>query len=178
METIEAFADETVFRNDENGYTVLVVKAGKSRVSAVGVMPPVTSGEKLRITGEWTEHPVYGRQIKVQSLEIEQPTTLSGIEKYLSSGMIRGVGPATAKLLIRAFGEKYPLTIEMGRFFAAPCGTFLTGVADAKCNLGVNYAICDGGMHQVKYDGQLMGMQAPPLTLLRALHVGLVYASR
>ena len=46
METIEAFADETVFRNDENGYTVLVVKAGKSRVSAVGVMPPVTSGEK------------------------------------------------------------------------------------------------------------------------------------
>ena len=85
--------------NDENGYTVLVVKAGKSRVSAVGVMPPVTSGEKLRITGEWTEHPVYGRQIKVQSLEIEQPTTLSGIEKYLSSGMIRGVGPATAKLL-------------------------------------------------------------------------------
>ena len=68
---------------------------------------------------------------------------------------------------IRAFGENYPLTIEMGRFFAAPCGTFLTGVADAKCNLGVNYAVCDGGMHQVKYDGQLMGMQSPPLTLLR-----------
>lgn len=64
------------------------------------------SHQALRITGEWTEHPVYGRQIKVQSLEIEQPTTLSGIEKYLSSGMIRGVGPATAKLLIRAFGEK------------------------------------------------------------------------
>ena len=61
---------------------------------------------------------------------------------------------------IRAFGEKYPL-------FAAPCGTFLTGVADAKCNLGVNYAVCDGGMHQVKYDGQLMGMQSPPLALLR-----------
>ena len=106
METIEAFADETVFRNDENGYTVLVIKAGRSRVSAVGIMPPISIGEKLRITGEWTEHPVYGRQIKVQSLEIEKPTTLSGIEKYLSSGMIRGVGPATAKLLIRAFGEK------------------------------------------------------------------------
>ena len=106
METIEAFADETVFRNDENGYTVLVIKAGRSRVSAVGIMPPISIGEKLHITGEWTEHPVYGRQIKVQSLEIEKPTTLSGIEKYLSSGMIRGVGPATAKLLIRAFGEK------------------------------------------------------------------------
>lgn len=106
MEIIEAFADETVFRNEENGYTVLVVMAGKSRVSAVGIMPPIAVGEKLRITGDWTEHPVYGRQIKVQSIEIEKPTTLSGIEKYLSSGMIRGIGPATAKLLIRAFGEE------------------------------------------------------------------------
>ena len=106
MEIIEAFADETVFRNEENGYTVLVVKAGKTRVSAVGIMPPIAVGEKLRITGDWTEHPVYGRQIKVQSIEIEKPTTLSGIEKYLSSGMIRGIGPATAKLLIRAFGEE------------------------------------------------------------------------
>ena len=106
LETIEAFADETVFRNDENGYTVLIVKAGRTRVSAVGVMPPVAAGEKLLITGEWTEHPVYGRQIRVQSVEIEKPTTLSGIEKYLSSGMIRGIGPATARLLIREFGEK------------------------------------------------------------------------
>ena len=99
METIECFADETVFRNDENGYTVLVVKCGKTRVSAVGVMPSIAPGEKMKITGEWVEHPVYGRQIKVQAVEIEKPTTLSGIEKYLSSGMIRGVGPATAKLL-------------------------------------------------------------------------------
>ncbi len=106
METIEAFADETVFRNDENGYTVLVVKAGRARVSAVGVLPPIAAGEKLRITGEWTEHPVYGRQIKVSSVEIEQPTTVSGIEKYLASGMIRGIGPATAKLLVKTFGEE------------------------------------------------------------------------
>lgn len=106
METIEAFADETVFRNEENGYTVLVVKAGRERVSAVGVLPPIAAGEKLRITGEWTEHPVYGRQIKVSSVEIEQPTTVSGIEKYLASGMIRGIGPATAKLLVKTFGEE------------------------------------------------------------------------
>ena len=60
METIECFADETVFRNDENGYSVLVVKCGKTRVSAVGVMPPIAPGEKLKLTGEWVEHPVYG----------------------------------------------------------------------------------------------------------------------
>ena len=105
MELIEAFADETVFRNDENGYTVLTVKCGKTRVSAVGILPPINSGEKLKITGEWVEHPVYGKQIKVHSVEIEQPTSLAGIEKYLSSGMIRGIGPATAKLLIKHFGE-------------------------------------------------------------------------
>ena len=80
MEEIEVFAEETVFRNDENGYTVLTVKSGRTRVSAVGVMPPVAPGEKLRITGEWIEHPVYGRQIKVHVCEIEKPTTLSGIE--------------------------------------------------------------------------------------------------
>ena len=106
METIETFAEETVFRNDENGYTVLVVRSGRSRVSAVGVMPPIATGEKLKLTGEWVEHPVYGRQIKVSACEIEKPTTLSGIEKYLSSGMVRGVGPATAKLLVKTFGEK------------------------------------------------------------------------
>ena len=106
MEAIEVFADETVFRNDENGYTVLVVKSGKTRVSAVGIMPPIAPGEKLKITGDWVEHPIYGKQIKVSSCEIEKPTTISGIEKYLSSGMIRGIGPATAKLLIKAFGEE------------------------------------------------------------------------
>ncbi|MBR5301629.1 MAG: ATP-dependent RecD-like DNA helicase [Clostridia bacterium] len=106
MDEIEVYADETVFRNDDNGYTVLVVKSGKTRVSAVGIMPPVAPGEKLKISGEWVEHPIYGRQIKVSFCEIEKPTTLSGIEKYLSSGMIRGIGPATAKLLIKAFGEE------------------------------------------------------------------------
>jgi len=106
MDEIEVFADETVFRNDDNGYTVLVVKSGKTRVSAVGIMPPIAPGEKLKITGDWVEHPIYGKQIKVSHCEIEKPTTLSGIEKYLSSGMIRGIGPATAKLLIKAFGEE------------------------------------------------------------------------
>ena len=106
MDVIEVYADETVFRNDDNGYTVLVVKSGKTRVSAVGIMPPVAPGEKLKITGDWVEHPIYGKQIKVSHCEIEKPTTLSGIEKYLASGMIRGIGPATAKLLIKAFGEE------------------------------------------------------------------------
>ncbi len=68
---------------------------------------------------------------------------------------------------IREIAEKYSLTVEMGRFFAAPCGYYMTGVVDIKTNKGVNYAILDGGLHQVKYFGQYQGMQLPQI-----LHIG------
>jgi len=68
---------------------------------------------------------------------------------------------------IRALAEKTELTVEMGRFFAAPCGYYLTKVIDTKCNCGVNYAIVDGGLNQLKYDGQIQGMQIPEI-----LHIG------
>jgi diaminopimelate decarboxylase len=63
--------------------------------------------------------------------------------------------------MLRGLAEKCALTVEMGRFFAAPCGVYLTRVVDVKTNAGVNYAIVDGGLHQLKYDGQLQGMQIP-----------------
>lgn len=68
--------------------------------------------------------------------------------------------------IIRRMGEKYHLTIEMGRFFAAPCGNYITKVIDVKMNKGYHYAICDGGMNQLKYDGQMKGMQTPPICVL------------
>lgn len=106
METIEATVLDTVFRNDENGYSVVQVKVGKARTSAVGVMPQVGSGELLVLQGEWVEHPQYGKQIKVHACQVQAPTTQSGIEKYLASGLIHGVGPSTAKLLVQTFGKK------------------------------------------------------------------------
>jgi len=69
---------------------------------------------------------------------------------------------------IRETAEKIELTIEMGRFFAAPCGFYFTRVMDVKTNEGVNYAIVDGGLNQLKYDGQIQGMQIPQLTHLKA----------
>lgn len=68
---------------------------------------------------------------------------------------------------IREIAEKYRLTVEMGRFFAAPCGYYMTSVVDVKTNKGINYAILDGGLHQVKYFGQYQGMQLPKI-----LHIG------
>lgn len=71
----------------------------------------------------------------------------------------------TAELL-KGFAKKYPLTVEMGRFLASSCGTYLTSVADIKNNLGTNYVICDGGINHLKYYGQTMAMQVPPITVL------------
>ena len=68
---------------------------------------------------------------------------------------------------IRQIAKKVSLTVEMGRFFAAPCGVYLTRVVDTKCNQGINYAIVDGGMHQIHYDGQFQGMQIPQIDLLK-----------
>ncbi|MCD8088044.1 MAG: alanine racemase [Oscillospiraceae bacterium] len=68
--------------------------------------------------------------------------------------------------LIRTMGEKYDLTVEMGRFFAAPCGSYLTTVMDTKTNCGFRYAIVDGGLHQMNYDGQMKGTQVPDMRRL------------
>lgn len=68
--------------------------------------------------------------------------------------------------LIRAMGEKYHLTVEMGRYYTAPCGSYLTTVMDKKTNCGYHYAIVDGGLHQMNYDGQMKGTQVPPIARL------------
>lgn len=68
---------------------------------------------------------------------------------------------------IIAFSKKYPLGIEMGRFLASSCGTYYTSVMDIKCNEDVNYVICDGGIHHIKYHGQTLAMQIPPINVYR-----------
>ena len=103
--TWEAVVEETVFRNEENGYSVISVRAGKETCTAVGILPPVTPGEQLLLSGTWVDHPHYGRQFKCTGCQIRKPTSLLGIERFLSSGLIKGVGEATARLLVNAFGE-------------------------------------------------------------------------
>ena len=104
MEELRATINETAFRNAENGYTVLTVRAGRENVTVVGVMPEVAAGEQAVFQGEWVQHPQYGRQFKAASCEVLAPSTLLGIERYLASGLIRGVGAATARLIVQEFG--------------------------------------------------------------------------
>jgi len=79
----------------------------------------------------------------------------------LESARLDAVAP-----IIREAAERYDLTVETGRFFAAPCGAYATRVVDMKTNEGVNYAILDGGAHQIRYDGQIQGMQTPNIVHL------------
>ncbi len=105
-EQLEAIVEETVFRNEENGYSVIEVRTGRANITAVGILPALAAGEQVILTGQYVEHPQYGKQWKVESCEICKPSTLLGIERYLGSGLIRGVGPATAKLIVQQFGKR------------------------------------------------------------------------
>ena len=108
MSKFEGIVDSIVFRNDVNGWTVASIRLDGSRgsISAVGVMPFLSAGEHAIFDGELTEHRDYGQQIKVISYETTRPETKSGVEKFLGSGLVKGVGPATAKLIVQYFGAK------------------------------------------------------------------------
>ncbi len=110
MEQLAATVLDTTFRNSENGYSVVRVLAGTSEQTVVGAMPELSAGELVTFTGDWGEHPVYGRQFIAKGYEISPPVELPAIERYLGSGLIRGIGPATAKLIVSTFGMD---TIEM-----------------------------------------------------------------
>ena len=105
MEQLEGTIEGTVFRNQENGYSVVTVRSGRSEVTVIGTLPELSPGEQAIFTGDWTEHRTYGRQFRCSGCELKIPTTLLGIERFLGSGLIHGVGPSTAALIVAAFGE-------------------------------------------------------------------------
>ncbi|SKA75530.1 ATP-dependent DNA helicase, RecD/TraA family [Caloramator quimbayensis] len=113
MIEIEGTVVSIVYRNDENGYTVAKVKHGRDTDSVVGYMPFLSEGQKAKFCGEWTIHKTFGQQLKVESFEEIMPATLEGVEKYLSSGLIKGIGPATAKRIVEKFGMDSLDIIEM-----------------------------------------------------------------
>ena len=106
METLTGIVERITYHNEENGYTVArVTPEGKDYlVTVVGPMMGVNVGETIRCYGVWTVHPQYGRQFKAERVETIYPATLAGIEKYLGSGLIKGIGPVTARRIVRKFG--------------------------------------------------------------------------
>lgn len=106
METITGFVEHIVYRNEENGYTVLnLVSQDEDEITCVGVFQIISEGECMEATGEYTVHPSYGPQFKVDTYTIKAPEDAASIERYLGSGAIKGVGAALAARIVRRFKE-------------------------------------------------------------------------
>lgn len=106
--------ERITYHNEQNGYTVLRLHApGRSGpITVTGSFSAVSPGESVRLKGFWTTHPQYGDQFKAIDYEITRPATIAGIQKYLGSGLIKGVGPVTAKRIVDHFGEETLDVIE------------------------------------------------------------------
>ena len=104
--------DHIVYRNSENGYTVLDLWVGKKHETVSGKFPIVGIGETLELEGEYKVNARYGEQFVAESVKVNSPTDTFAIEKYLSCGLISGVGEVTARNIVKAFGEKTLDVIE------------------------------------------------------------------
>ncbi|MFZ2487174.1 MAG: ATP-dependent RecD-like DNA helicase [Anaerolineae bacterium] len=107
MLTLQGAVERITFHNEENGYTVarLIPEGRDEEVTVIGNMLGVSVGEHVRLEGDWTLHGQYGRQFKVERYASVLPATAAGMEKYLGSGLVKGIGPVMAKRIVRKFGR-------------------------------------------------------------------------
>lgn len=105
MPEIQGTIEDIVFHNEENGYIIAHLNDNKEHITVVGVVPYIIEGQNLKLTGEWVNHPQFGKQFKIAHYEEVIPSSIAGIEKYLASGVIQGIGPITAKKIVQRFGE-------------------------------------------------------------------------
>lgn len=107
---LKGTVQDIIYKNETNGYTIATFDMESADTTIVGYLPFVQKGDSLKIIGKFVTHPDYGDQFKVETFEKIMPETLDALEKYLSNGIVKGVGPATAKKIIKKFGEE---TVEV-----------------------------------------------------------------
>lgn len=110
--TIKGTVEDIIFRNEENGYTVMNVDADGDLIVAVGIFPIINQGETLKLNGEMKFNAKFGEQFMVESFEFIKPDDAEGIKRYLASGLFTGVGKATAEAIVNYFGDKTLEIIE------------------------------------------------------------------
>jgi exodeoxyribonuclease V alpha subunit len=104
-EFVEGAVESIVFYNPDNGYTVARFQPESGEpMTVVGCFPPLSPGEVLRVYGDWTLSPRFGRQFKVDRFTMTLPASAKGIEKFLASGLVKGIGPVLAARIVAAFG--------------------------------------------------------------------------
>lgn len=113
LTTIKGLIQEVIYRNDENNYSVVLVDVNKEYITATGRFPIINEGEWVELNGKFVLNKKYGEQFAVDSVKLSPPNTCEGIIRYLSSGLIPGVGPITARNIVEKFGEA---TLDVIRF--------------------------------------------------------------
>ena len=113
-ETVTGYIDHVIFRNEDNGYTVMVMKGTEddSELTCVGTFPALTQGASIEAVGTYTTHPVYGRQFQISSYTEKMPEDALAMERYLGSGAIKGIGAALAARIVRRFGDDTMRIVE------------------------------------------------------------------
>lgn len=111
-EVLEGYVDRIVYRNSENGYTVLSLVRDDIEMTVVGTFTFINEGEYILVNGNYSSHPVYGEQLQMKSYEVKEPEDLFSIERYLGSGAIKGVGTALAARIVRRFKKETFYIIE------------------------------------------------------------------
>lgn len=105
MEKVQGFIDHFIYKNEQNGYSVIELHMDEEDLICVGYFSANSQGETVEISGEYVEHAVYGRQLKASRIETITPKDATQMERYLASGAVKGVGPALAKRLVKKFGD-------------------------------------------------------------------------
>lgn len=106
MEILDGLVEAVIFKSEDTGYVVAKITANKEVNTIVGTMPLIKEGQQIEVKGEWIKHKQFGRQFNVEEYKEVLPTSTKKIEKYLSTGIIHGIGPVTAKKIVKAFGEE------------------------------------------------------------------------
>ena len=107
FDEIEGYVASIIYRNAENGYTVLELEMGDgNQITCVGSFPGISEGVNLLVRGNYIEHQNYGMQLKVTSFEETIPKDTEAMKRYIGSGAIKGIGPALAARIVRKFGDK------------------------------------------------------------------------
>ncbi len=105
MEKITGYVEHIIYRNADNGYAVLNLVSGEEEITCVGIFTGISEGENIEVSGEFTEHPTYGRQLRAESFQEKMPENEEAIERYLGSGAIKGIGLSLAARIVRHFKE-------------------------------------------------------------------------
>ena len=105
MELVGEIAD-IIYKNEVNSYTIANLETDKEVYTVVGYLPFIGVGDNVKLFGKFVTHQEYGRQFKIDTFEKMMPQTLDALERYLASGNIKGIGPATARKIINEFGEE------------------------------------------------------------------------